>query len=148
MVYTSFLLIVSETSSIAASCLQVFSANNNTSSRDIPCTQHERFINYSQICYSYMISVRHTLWTACALPGCLHSHNRHAHYLNAFLKHYLRDFCNLAYRITTHTLWCIQLRGLCMRSETSPCSYYGRRLGTHDTTFRTSCEGRPNLAEI
>ena len=33
----------------------------------------------------------------------------------------------------------------CMRSEPSP---YGRRLGTHDTTFRTSCEGRPNLAEI
>ena len=50
---------------------------------------------------------------------------------------------------STSGLWCIQLRGLCMRSETaSPCSYYGRRLGTHDTTFRTFCEGRPNLAEI
>ena len=73
LVYTSlFKLIALKPSSLAASCLQLFSANNHTCSRDIPCTQHDRCINYLQP------TRKNTYFTSlCFIPACANLNSTH-----------------------------------------------------------------------
>ena len=70
--HTSFFLVDSDPFSLAASCLQLCSANKHTCSREIPCTEHERFIIYIQPTH------RNTYFTyQYFIPTCAHLNSTH-----------------------------------------------------------------------